>query len=80
MTAAFPDLHLRIWCNIRGVQVVCYVDRSDSQGRLHRTTIANTSFRPPEVTEELVISWAIRCLSRWAADHYVVELKGQVSE
>jgi hypothetical protein len=65
ITAAFPDFSLRIWCNVRGVQVVAHVDRTDAKGRLHRTVVARHEFHPPEVTERLVVEWGRRVCAAW---------------
>lgn len=73
-TATHPALHLYIYCNFSGVQVVAHVDHLDSKGKLQRVTIANTSFRPPEVTERLVVEWGQRCLSAWLAEQLSPEL------
>jgi len=41
------------------------VDYLDAKGRLQRTEIQNTSFRPPAVSERLVVEWGQRALLRW---------------
>jgi hypothetical protein len=64
-TATHPALYLHIYCNFSGVQVVAHVDHLDARGRLRRQVIANTSFRPPEVTERLVVEWGERALRAW---------------
>jgi hypothetical protein len=65
ITAAFPDLHLRVWCNVRGVNVLAYVDRSDSKGRLVRTDIAKATWRGKPPTEADVVLWGAMVLSTW---------------
>lgn len=68
ITAAFPDLHLRVWCNVRGVNVLAYVDRSDSKGRLVRTDIAKATWRGKPPTEVDVALWGAMVLSTWLED------------
>ncbi len=68
-TATHPALYVHVYCNFSGVQVVAYVDHLDRQGRLKRTPIQNTSFRPPEVTERLVVEWGERALRSWLEAH-----------
>jgi hypothetical protein len=66
-TATHPALYLHVWCNFSGVQVVAHVDHLDRSGRLQRIEIAKCGFRPPEVTEELVVEWGARALQAWLA-------------
>ncbi len=68
-TATHPALYLHVYCNFSGVQVVAYVDHLDAKGRLQRTEIQNTSFRPPAVSERLVVEWGQRALLRWLEDN-----------
>lgn len=63
-----PMLSLRIWCQLSGVAVVAHVDRLDERGQLVRTVIANTEFRPPKVSERLIVEWGERCLRAWLED------------
>lgn len=63
-----PALSLRIWCQLSGVAVVAYLDRLDERGRLVRVEIANTEFRPPKVSERLIVEWGERCLRAWLED------------
>lgn len=65
VTLMYPDLHLRVWCNALGLNIVAYVDRSDSKGKLHRTQIASATWRGPLPSEEDVVLWAARALSVW---------------
>lgn len=64
-TATHPALYMHIYCNFSGVQVVAHVDHLDPSGKLQRVEIANTSFRPPEVSERLVVEWGERALRAW---------------
>jgi hypothetical protein len=64
-TATHPSLYLHIWCNFSGVHCVAHVDWLDEKGKLVRLEIAKASWRPPEVTETLVVEWGERALSRW---------------
>lgn len=70
-TATHPALYLHIYCNFEGVQVNANVDYLDAKGRLQRTVVAKTSFRPPEVSEALVVEWGMRCLRRWLEENLV---------
>jgi hypothetical protein len=63
-----PMLSLRVWCQLSGVAVVANLDRLDERGQLVRVEIANTEFRPPKVTERLIVEWAERCLRAWLED------------
>lgn len=63
-----PSLSLRVWCRLSGVAVVAHVDRLDERGQLVRVEIANTEFRPPKVTERLIVEWGERCLRAWLED------------
>lgn len=65
VTLLYPDLHLRVWCNALGLNIVAHVDRSDGQGRLHRTEIAKATWRGPQPNEADVVLWAARALSTW---------------
>lgn len=65
ITASFPDLHLRVWCNIKGINVLAYVDRSDSTGRIHRTSIASATWRGRPPSEVDVALWGALVLSTW---------------
>lgn len=47
------------------------VDYLDAKGRLRRTVVAKTSFRPPKVSEALVVEWGMRCLRRWLEENLV---------
>lgn len=67
-TSHRPFLHLSVFCQLSGVAVVAFVDRLDAKGKLVRTEIANTSFRPPKVTERLIVEWGERCLRAWLED------------
>lgn len=63
-----PMLSLRVWCQLSGVAVVANLDRLDERGHLVRVEIANTEFRPPKVTERLIVEWGERCLRAWLED------------
>lgn len=67
-TSHHPALSLKVFCQLSGVAVVAYVDWLDSKGKLCRTEIANTEFRPQKVTERLVVEWGERCLRAWLED------------
>lgn len=79
-TLAFPDLHLRVWCNINGVNVLAYIDSSDSKGRLCRMEIQKALFHPREVTPELVVEWGRRALARWLEDRALAQGEAQPTD
>jgi hypothetical protein len=56
---------VRVWCNIRGINLLAYVDHSDERGRLHRTDIAHSTWRGKPPSEEDVVLWATAALSTW---------------
>lgn len=64
-TLMYPDLHVRLWCNSAGLNIVAHIDRSDGQGRLHRTEVAKSTWRGKPPTEEDVVLWATAALSTW---------------
>jgi hypothetical protein len=64
-TATHPSLYLHVWCNFSGVNCVAYVDHLDRHGRLQRSSIAKATWRPPEVSETLVVEWGARALRTW---------------
>ena len=65
ITSAYPDFHLRVWCNIRGINVLAYIDRSDSKGRLVRTEVAKATWVGKPPTEADVVLWGAMALSTW---------------
>jgi len=65
ITSSYPDFHLRVWCNIRGINVLAYVDRSDSKGRLVRTEVAKAVWVGKPPTETDVVLWGAAVLSTW---------------
>lgn len=73
ITASFPDLHLRVWCNIKGVSVLAYIDSTDGRGIMRRMEIQKALFHPREVTPELVVEWGRRALARWLEDRALAE-------
>ena len=64
-TATHPSLYMHVWCNFSGVNVVAYVDHLNEKGRLLRTELAEATWRPPEVTERLIVEWGERALRAW---------------
>jgi len=64
-TATHPSLYLHVWCNFSGVNVVAYVDHLSAHGRLIRVEVAKATWRPPEVSESLVVEWGERALRAW---------------
>ena len=64
-TATHPSLYMHVWCNFSGVNVVAYVDWLNGKGRLIRTEVAKATWRPPEVTERLIVEWGERALAHW---------------
>ena len=64
-TATHPSLYMHVWCNFSGVHLVAYVDHLDAKGRLVRVEVGKASWKPPTVTEELIVQWGQRCLTRW---------------
>lgn len=67
-TATHPSLYMHVWCNFSGVNVVAYVDWLNDKGRLIRTEVAKATWRPPEVTERLIVEWGERALARWLGE------------
>jgi hypothetical protein len=65
VTLLYPDLHVRVWCNAMGINLVAHVDRSDGEGRLHRTEVAKATWRGKPPTEADVVLWAACALSAW---------------
>jgi hypothetical protein len=65
---ALPSLYMHIYAAAEGVRVHAFVDRMDHLGRLQRLEIAQVTFRPPAVTEMLVVEWGQRCLAKWLRD------------
>ncbi len=70
---AFPQLTLRIWAEIDGMQLVAYVETVDEKGRLHKTEIGQAKWQPHRVTERMVVDWGRRCLEAWLATHPAVQ-------
>lgn len=64
-TATHPSLYMHVWCNFSGVNVVAYVDHLNRNGRLIRTEVGKVTWKPPEVSERLVVEWGQRCLTAW---------------
>lgn len=62
---ALPHLVLHVFAHMGGVHCRAYVDRFTARRGLVRTTIAEASWRPPEVTERLVVEWGERALAAW---------------
>lgn len=67
-TATHPSLYLHVYCNFSGVNIHAYVDWLDARGKLQRLEIGKATFRPPEVSQRLVVEWGQRCLTRWLED------------
>jgi hypothetical protein len=65
ITLLYPDLHVRLWCNALGLNLVAHVDRSDASGRLVRTEIKRATWRGKPPKEEDVVLWACLALSAW---------------
>lgn len=64
-TATHPALYMHVWCTFEGVSCVAYVDHLNDRGRLLRTQIAKATWKPPAVTERLIVQWAQRALTAW---------------
>lgn len=62
---SWPDLHVRLWCNISGLNILAYIDRSDASGRVHRTEVARATWLGKPPTEEDTVLWATAALSTW---------------
>lgn len=60
-----PSLTLHCYATPRGVALHACVDQWGSDGRLHRTEIAQAVWKPAKVTERLVVEWGERALRRW---------------
>lgn len=79
ITASFPDLHLRVWCNIRGINVVAYVDRSDGHGQLRRTDVAKATWIGKPPTETDVVLWGAMVLSTWLETRILALGEGELT-
>jgi hypothetical protein len=64
-TATHPALYLHVWCNFEGVHTEAHVDHLDSSGRLRRVEVARAVWKPPTVSERLVVEWGERALRAW---------------
>lgn len=64
-TLLYPDLSVRVYCNAMGINLVAHIDRSDGEGRLHRTEVAKAVWRGKPPSEEDVVLWATAALSTW---------------
>jgi len=60
-----PDLHVRVYAEPEGVRVSARLETLREGGYRGVEWIADALFRPREVTEELVVRWAIGALSTW---------------
>lgn len=60
-----PDLHVRVYARPDGIRVEARLETLRDGGYRGVEWIAAVTFRPPEVTEELVVQWAIGALSAW---------------
>jgi hypothetical protein len=65
VTLSHPDFHLRVWCNIRGINVLAYIDQSDSRGRLNRVDVAKATWLGKPPSAEDVVLWGAMVLSTW---------------
>lgn len=79
-TASHPALYLHLYCNFSGVHCTAHVDWLAEDGHLHRTTIAHASWKPPAVSERLVVEWAHRALGRWLEDTLEPDPQPEVTE
>lgn len=70
-TATHPHLCLHVYCNFSGVQVIGTVDWLNEHQKLQRIEVARATFRPPEVSERLVVEWGARALAAWLGDRLV---------
>lgn len=70
---AFPQLTLRIWAEIDGMQLIAFVETVDNSGQLHKTEIGQAKWQPTSVTERAVVDWGRRCLEAWLATHPAVQ-------
>lgn len=66
--ASWPSLSLHVYANAKGVHCTARVDRLDERGRLVTTDIANATWKPPQVTETLLVEWGQRALAAWLAN------------
>lgn len=65
VTAKYPDFHLRVWCNVNGINVLAYVQWSDERGKLHTTDVARATWRGRPPSEEDVVLWGMMAASGW---------------
>lgn len=70
---AFPQLTLRIWAEVDGMQLIAYVETVDNAGKLHKTEIGSARWQPHSVTERMVVDWGRRCLEAWLAAHPAIQ-------
>lgn len=66
---AFPQLTLRIWAEVDGMNLLAYVQTVDNAGKLHTEEIGRAVWQPHSVTERMVVDWGRRCLEAWLAKH-----------
>ena len=69
ITTLYPDLHVRVWCNALGINVLAYIDSSRPDGSLRRVEVAKTTFRGTPPKEGDVVLWAARALTSWLESH-----------
>ena len=70
----YPQLTLRVWCEVDGVHLMAYIEQTSRAGKLIHEEIASAVWQPSMPTERDVVDWGRRALTRWLVDHAEVEL------
>ncbi len=74
----YPQLTLRVWCEVDGVHLIAYIEQGTRDGKLLHEEIANATWKPSMPTERDVVDWGRRALTRWLADHALPEAEPAV--
>jgi hypothetical protein len=61
----YPAVSLHLYANATGVHCHASVSSWTQGGQLRKTVIAAVSWKPPEVSERLVVEWGARALTSW---------------
>lgn len=61
----FPALSLHVYANFHGVHCHAVVNSMTPDGKLRQVQIARATWKPPQVTERLVVEWGHRALAAW---------------
>lgn len=67
----YPQLTLRVWCEVDGVHLLAFIDQTARSGKLLHVEIARAVWQPSMPTERDVVDWGRRALTRWLVDNEV---------